>query len=142
MAALLVVDDLNTDLEAPEGRARDKVIAAAISTVGIKDMSRNFLPWRNPWFTEYRTWIMLHGGQEVRSWTNYILGTDRRIIRNMGVWDARYNTDHHLVLGCLRGATHVAHSQYLGTRTLFPIRKAEDPGRGQPSFLWALEGHS
>ena len=49
MAALLVIDDLNTDLAAPEGRARDKVIAAAIATVGIKDMSGNFLPWHKPW---------------------------------------------------------------------------------------------
>ena len=58
----------------------------------------------------------------MRSWTNYILGTDSRLFQNMAVRDARHSTDQYLVLGCLRGATPAAHLSYLGRRTRSPIR--------------------
>ena len=45
-----------------------------------------------------RTW------REVRSLIDYILGTDHSLFRNVDVWDPRHNSDHYLVLGCLRSA--------------------------------------
>ena len=42
--ALLVVGDLNTNLTAPEGRARDEEIAAAMATAGIEDINGHFPP--------------------------------------------------------------------------------------------------
>ena len=42
--ALLVVGDLNTDLTAPEGRARDEEIAAAMATAGVEDINGHFPP--------------------------------------------------------------------------------------------------
>ena len=40
----------------------------------------------------------------VRSRTDYITGTDRRLFLNVSVRDPRHNTDHYLVLACLPGA--------------------------------------
>ena len=44
VAALLVVGDLNTDLAAPEGRAWDQEIAAAMATSGLEGFSGHFFP--------------------------------------------------------------------------------------------------
>ena len=43
-------------------------------------------------------------GREVRSQTDYILGTYCCIFRNVSVQYPRNNLDHYLVLGCLRSA--------------------------------------
>ena len=50
------------------------------------------------------------GGREVRSRTDYILGTDNHLFQNVAVLDARHNTDHYLVLGCLCGSAPAIHS--------------------------------
>ena len=85
-------------------------------------MSRNFLPWHNLWLKDRRTWAMHQGGREVCSRTNYILGTESCLFHNIAVRDARHNTDHYLVLGCLCRAAPDTHLLYLGKRTCFPIR--------------------
>ena len=46
---------------------------------------------------------MVRGGKAVRSRTDYILGTDRSLFRNVAVRDPRYNSDHYMVMGLLRG---------------------------------------
>ena len=43
-------------------------------------------------------------GREVQSRTNYILGTDSRLFRNVAFQDPRHNSDHYMVLGCLPSA--------------------------------------
>ena len=45
------------------------------------------------------------GGGAVRSRTDYILGTDRSLIRNVAVRDPRHNSDHYMVMGMLWGGT-------------------------------------
>ena len=72
-------------------------------------MSAHFLPRHKPWFRYGRTWNILRGGREIRSRTDYILGTDRRLIQNMAVRDARHNIYHYLVLGCICG-TRLPHT--------------------------------
>ena len=57
---------------------------------------------------------MLRKGQEVRSRTDYILGTDRRLFRNVTVQDPRHNSDHYMVLGCLPSAPLSETKRYLG----------------------------
>ena len=57
------------------------------------------------WFKDGKIWYVRRGGREVRSWTNYILDTDGCLLQNVVVWDARHNTYHYLVLGCLHGVT-------------------------------------
>ena len=60
--------------------------------------------------------------REVRSWTEYILGSDRRIFQNMAVQDLRRNSDNSMVLGCLHLSSLMEHSHYLRHRTCLPIR--------------------
>ena len=57
---------------------------------------------------------MRRKGQVVRSQTDYILGTDRRMFKNVAVRDPRHNTDHYMVLGCLPSAPLSATKRYLG----------------------------
>ena len=110
-AALLVTGYFNANLDELEGHARDEATAAALSTAGIEDMSGNFLPRRNPWLRDGRTWIMLRRGLEVRSWTRYILGKDFCLPQNAAVQHEQHNTYHYLVLYGFCGSAPAAHSQ-------------------------------
>ena len=65
----------------------------------------------------------------MHSRANYILGTDRRLLQNVVVRYAWHNTDHYLVLGCLRRSAPTVHSCYLRKRTLFPIKLPTTPER-------------
>ena len=78
-AELLVTGDFNVKLSEPEGDRRREDIAAALATEGLEDMSAQFLPRRRSCFRDGRTWSMIRAGREVRSRTDYILGTDSRI---------------------------------------------------------------
>ena len=57
---------------------------------------------------------MLRKEQEVRSRTDYILGTERRLFRNVIGRDPRHNSDHYMVLGCLPSAPLSETKRYLG----------------------------
>ena len=102
--ALIVVGDLNTDLGDVENDRRGSEIAAAMAEAGVEYMTAHFLPRKRRWGRERRTWSMLREGKVVRSRTGYILGTDRSLFRNVSVRDPRHNTDHFMVVGCLRSA--------------------------------------
>ena len=90
-AKLLVAGDLNAKLSDLEGYRRVEEIAAALTTVGMEDMSENLLPHRRTWYQDGRTWSIVRAGREVRSRTNYILGTDHRLFWNVSVRDPRHN---------------------------------------------------
>ena len=64
---------------------------------------------------------MVRVGMEVRSCTYYILGTDRHHFWNISIRDPRHNSDHYLVLGCLRSAPLIEHSKYLGRSKRIPL---------------------
>ena len=66
---------------------------------GLEDIRVHFLPRNNPWLQEVHTWSIHRSGRQVRSWTNYILGTEIHMFQNVAVRDARHNMDHYLVLG-------------------------------------------
>ena len=101
-AELMVAGDFNVDILAPEGR-RVENIATDLATAGVEDMAQHFMPQGTRWCRDRRTWDMKRQGQVVRSRTDYILGTDRRLFKNVAVRDPRHNTDHYMVLGCLPG---------------------------------------
>ena len=65
---------------------------------------------------------MYQGGREVRSQTDYIMGTYSCLFQNVAVQDTQHNTDHYLVLGCLLGANPATNSRYLWKSTCFSIR--------------------
>ena len=102
-AELMVAGDFNLDILAPEGR-RAENIATDLATAGVEDMAQHFMPRGKRWCRDRRTWDMKRQGQVVRSRTDYILGTDRRLFQNVAVRDPRHNTDHYMVLGCFTGA--------------------------------------
>ena len=128
-AELLVVGDLKTNLAAPEGDRRGEDIAATIATEGLEDMAQHLLPRERRWCWDRRTWGMLRKGREVRSRTDYILGTDRRLFRNVTVRDPRHNSDHYMVLGCLPSASLTEHKRYLEGRKRWPVRPPSKPTR-------------
>ena len=72
---------------------------------------------------------MLWNGWEVRSWPDYILGTDRRLFGNVAVRDPRHNSDHYMVLCCLPSASLKGHKRYLGGRKRWPVRPPSKPTR-------------
>ena len=98
-AELLVTGNFNVDLAAPEGGWRAENIATALATEGLEDLERHFLPRENRWCWDRRTWGRIRKGREVRSRTDYILGTDLLLLRNVTVRDPRHNSDHYIVLG-------------------------------------------
>ena len=132
--ALIVVGDLNTTLVDPENDRRGTDIAAALMEAGLEDMSVHFLPRQRRWGQEQWTWSMVREGKVVRSWTDYILGTDQSLFRNVSVRDPRHNTDHYMVLGCLRSAPEREHAKYLTGRKKLPLRLPAEPTREDDIF--------
>ena len=80
-------------------------------------MMEHLLPYNIPWTRDRYMRSMIRCCQEVRSWTDYILGTDFRLLQNMVLRDPRQNTYHYLVLGCLCGVTQRKHQRYLRSHT-------------------------
>ena len=89
---LVVVGDLNTVLDEPENNWRGTVIVAEMIEAGVEDMTAHFLPRRHRWEQEKRTWSMVREGKAVRSRTDYILGIDQSLFRNVSVRDPQHNT--------------------------------------------------
>ena len=119
--ALVVTGDLNTELEEPENDRRGKEIAAAMTEAGVEDMTAHFLPQRRRWGRERRTWSMVREDKVVRSRRDYILGIYQSLFRNVSVRDPRHNTDHFMVVGCLRSALEREHTRYIAGRRKSPI---------------------
>ena len=132
--ALVVVGDINTDLEDSESNRRGTEIAAAMTAAGVEDMTAHFLPRKRRWGRERRTWSMVREGKVVRSRTDYLLGTDRSLFRNVSVRDPRHNTDHFLVVGCLRSALELEHTRYIIGRRKMPLRPPTEPTREDGIF--------
>ena len=101
---LLVIDDFNAVIAAPEGYRQAENIATDLAMTGLEDMAWHFLPREKQWCRDRRTWGMRRKGEVVRSRTDYILGTDCLLFRNVTVRDPRHNSDHYMVLGCLTSA--------------------------------------
>ena len=77
---------------------------------------------------------MVRGGKAVRSRTDYILGTDRSLFKNVAVRDPRYNSDHYMVMGLLRGGTARAHGKYIAGRRKIPMTPPRRPTQEDKLF--------
>ena len=66
--------------------------------------------------------------------TDYILGTDRCLFTNVAVRDPRYNSDHYMVKGILRGGTAKAHEKYVAGRRKVPMQIQRRPTREDELF--------
>ena len=118
----------------PENDMRGTEIAAVPTEAGIEVMAAHFLPRRSRWNQERRTWSMVREGKVVRYRTEYILGTDRSLFWNVSVRDPRHNTDHYMVLGCLRCAPEREHAKYLTRRKKLPLQPPTEPTREDGIF--------
>ena len=63
-----------------------------------------------------------------------ILGTDRSLFRNVAVRDPRYNLDHYMVMGLLRGGTARAHDKYIVGRQKVPMQPLRRPTQEDELF--------
>ena len=113
--------DFNTDLGEMASNGRGTEIAAAIMESGLEKMTAHFLPRKRRWGRERRTWSMVREWKAIRSRTDYLLGTDRSHIRNVAVRYPRYNSDHYMVVGLLRGGTKREHIRYIAGRRWMPL---------------------
>ena len=86
--------DFNVNIATPEGDRRAEDIAMSLATEALEDMEKHLLPQESRWCQDQRTWGLLRKGREVRSRTDYILGTYRRLFRNAAVRDPQHNSDH------------------------------------------------
>ena len=77
---------------------------------------------------------MVREGKVVRSRTDYLLGTDRSLFRNVSVRDTRHNTDYFMVVGCLRSAPARDHARYIKGRRKMPLRPPTEPTREDGIF--------
>ena len=65
----------------------------------------------------------------VRSRTDYLLGTDGSLFKNVSVRDPRHNTDHFMVVGCLRSAPAREQARYIKGRRKMPLSPPTEPTR-------------
>ena len=91
--------DFNTDLGETASAGRGTDTAAALTEAGVEDMTAHFLPRKRLWGRELRTWCMVREEKVIRSRTDYLLGTDHSLFRNVAVRDPRHNSDHYMVVG-------------------------------------------
>ena len=77
---------------------------------------------------------MVREGKVVMYRTDYLLGTDRSLFRNVSVRDPRHNTDHFMVVGCLRSALERKHARYIMVRRKMPLRPPTEPTREDGIF--------
>ena len=107
----------------------------ALTTAVLEGMLAHFLTQRLPWFQDGRTWSMVSLGREVRYWMDYILGKDRRLFSNVSTWEPRKNSDHYMILGCIRTATLREHTKYLGRRTRLTLQPPTTPPMEDKHFV-------
>ena len=77
---------------------------------------------------------MVRKGRVVRFRTDYLLGTDRSLFRNVSVRDPRHNTDHYMVVGHLRSATARDHARYIKGRQKMLLKPPTEPTRKDDLF--------
>ena len=77
---------------------------------------------------------MVWAGREVRSRTEYILGTYHRLFWNLYIQDPIHNSDHYLVLGYLCSSSLREKSEYVRRRKKTPLRPPTTPTRKDGFF--------
>ena len=78
---------------------------------------------------------MVREGKFVRSRTDYLIGTDRSLFRNVSVRDPRHNSDHLMVVGCLHSVPAREHTKYLKGQKKLPLQPTTEPTREDGIFL-------
>ena len=128
-----LLGDLNVDLRAP-GNERDAEIAAILAARGLQDTRHHF--WQRPTSLGWSTWFQGRNTGRVQSTCDYILATDRKILRNVQWKRPRLHTsDHVMLLGSLMTAKAKANARYLRSRKRFPLRPLRTNDKGESDLL-------
>ena len=77
---------------------------------------------------------MVKEGGVIRSRTDYLLGTDRILFRNVAVRYPRHNYYHYMVVGHLRSETAREHARYIKGQRNMPLKPPKDPMREDEFF--------
>ena len=77
---------------------------------------------------------MVRKGKAIRTRTDYLLGTDRSLFRNVAVQYPRHNSDQYMVVGQLRGGTSREHVRYIKGRRRLPLLPPKEPTREDKLF--------
>ena len=64
---------------------------------------------------------MSRDGREVRSRKDCILRTYCRLVQDVDVWDPQRNSNHYMVMGCIRGDPVKELTDYLRKSHRFPL---------------------
>ena len=104
---------------------------AALMEAGVEYMTAHFLRRKRLWGRERQTCSMVREGRVIRSRTDYLLGTDRSLFRNVAVRDPRHNSDHYMVVGHLQSGTDREHAQYIKGWRKMPLQPPKEPTMGQ-----------
>ena len=64
---------------------------------------------------------MIREEREVQYYTDYILGTDQPLFEKVSVRDPMHNSDHYLVLCCLKSSSMKKNMWYLGGQKKPPL---------------------
>ena len=141
-AKLLVDEDINANLEEPEGTLRLEAIADRLTAAGLSDMGLHFLPRQKPWLKDRCTWRIQQDKLEVRYRTDYIIGTHCRLFQDVTFWDTQHQSDHYMVLGCLRGEPEKEITGYLRKLRRYPLRTLHrDLASGPDKLFSELKTH-
>ena len=84
---------------------------------------------------------MVREERAIRSQTDYLLGTDRSLFRNVAVQDPRHNSDNYMLVGHLRSGTAREHARYIRGRRKMPLQLPKEPTREDELFgylRWAV----
>ena len=100
-----MVGDLNANLDDPEVNYQDEKISSALATAVLKDIPGHFLSHDKKWARDGRMWIMICMGREVRSQTDYLLGTDQHLFCSISFQDPQHNSDRYMIPGFLCSTT-------------------------------------
>jgi hypothetical protein len=120
----ILLGDLNANLADPV-QPREHEIAAVLASQGLEDMMGHFAATRC--YRAGYTWKQSRQGVLVTSRCDYLLGVDRRAFSKVCLKDPRFDSDHFMILGVLRGAPLKVNQRYLRGRQRFPIRNLTRP---------------
>ena len=113
--------NLNSNLVEPEGTQQVEAMTEDLTAAGLEDMGMHFLPRCRLWLQDRFTWGMRRDGREVQYQTDYILGKYLRLFQDVAIRDPRHNSDHYMVLGCLREEPAKDLTDYLRKAHRFPL---------------------
>ena len=120
----VLVGNLNACLSQPRDQ-REEELVIVIVMHGLSEQAHNFTPRRRYLSEGNWTWRMWIEGKPISGRGEYILGTRRKDLYNVGIREPQVPTDHRMVLGELIGEGARVHCRYCKELAIYPIAAAK-----------------